>query len=78
MTLEERTTAANAELKEIGAWLNSERRRIYNELNARLGTARRFENSDDNYRELYIELASRCLAVRDKYDLPLDTKIKMW
>ena len=78
LTLEERTAAANAEFKEIGAWLNSERRRIYTELNARLGAARRLENSDDNYCTLYIEAATRCLAVRDKYALPPSAKIKMW
>ena len=78
MTLEERTNAANAELKEIGKWLNYQRRRRYAELNARLGATRRFENSDENYRDLYVDFGERCLAILKKYDLPPDTKIKLW
>ena len=76
MTLEERKAAANIEWQEI--WLNTERKRIYMELNTKPGTKGYFEDNKAAYEEMYKELACRCLEVQKKYDLPRDTKIKLW
>ena len=78
MTLEERQSAANAELIKISEWLKAERIRIYNELNEKLGSERKFDNGNSAYNEMIEEFYRRCLAVRDKYDLPPDTKLKLW
>jgi len=78
MTLDERKKAANAELKDVGKWLVAENRRIYAKLNEELGTERKFSDSNELYEEMYKEMARRCLAIQAKYDLPPDTKLKLW
>ena len=78
MTLEERSRKANEDLKELMKWFDDERKRIYNELNEKLGADRKFDGGNLPYKELHKEFAIRCKSVLDKYDLPLGTKLKLW
>ena len=64
MTLEERIVMANSEMKKIGLWFNAERKKIYAELNTKLGANRKFNDGNENYTGMYEELARRCLEVQ--------------
>ena len=78
MTLEERSRRANEDLKETMNWFNEERRRIYKELGEKQGADRKIDGGNEPYRELHKKFARRITAIIRKYDLPPDTKLKLW
>ena len=68
MTLEERRTAANVELKEIGLWLVAESDRICAKLSER-GLVKGLDGNHEAFKEMHKEFARRMRLVGEKYGL---------
>ena len=68
MTLEERRTAANVELKELGLWLVAESDRICAKLSER-GLVKGLDGNHEAFKEMHKEFAQRMNAIGKKYGL---------
>lgn len=80
MTAKEECAAAWDEIMKVGLWLNEETKRIIDELQREQGEEYRIDDPRNRaaFKKVRAEFARRMKAIGEKYDLPPDTKIKLW
>lgn len=78
ITLEERKTSAVKEIRDLLNWSLQEEIRITEELKAKGKFQSGLDGNSEEYALLNNEFKKRMKAIFTKYDLPSDTKLKLW
>ena len=78
MTEEERKTAASKEIRELLDRAISQEKRLVERLKERGELSRGLDGNTNDYAPLRDELTIKLKTILQKYDLPPDTKIKLW